>query len=425
MDRESNGPDQPPWKDTRLYQRGLAAFEAGRWAEAVELLSRIADERGLPGTLARFYLGRARMQMGIDAFRSGDYGPARRHLTAARSLNPESAGLARYLGACYGAEGRFDLMACELERPQAKSPDDQTLPIRLAHALLRDGQRDRAIETLESAIGEQPDRADLRFQLGVILASTDAYEEAVRILTEAVDLAPGDEAIRRHLGLALGALNRPIEAVEHLTVAQQLAPHDAYAALLLTVAVESAEAAGARLHIVTVGAEAPENAVSIETLGDLIIQEPDFVEAFLALPESEIDTQIFAMLAATLERALERHPEYADLHHHCSRVYARQGRTDEAIRAARRAVDINPRYVQALIQLGRLYADTNAGAEAIERLNAAIGAGGDYPDVHFMLGRLYGRSGDSRQACIEYVRALKRNGGYHQARRALRDLVAV
>jgi len=144
----------------------------------------------------------------------------------------------------------------------------------------------------------------------------------------------------------------------------------------------------------------------------------------LGLPESDIDRRVFVLLARTLERALELHPSFADLRYHCSRVYARLGRTDEAIAAAEGAVRVNPRFVQALIQLGRLYAGTQRNTEAIERLLEAIDAGGDYPDVHFLLGEMYRGHGDLRRARGAYERALKLNANYTQARRALEALAA-
>jgi tetratricopeptide (TPR) repeat protein len=158
---------------------------------------------------------------------------------------------------------------------------------------------------------------------------------------------------------------------------------------------------------------------AIVALGEVIIQEPDFVEAFLNLPVSDADRDIFAMLAATLRRALDRHPDYADLHFHCSRVYERLGRTDAAIDEARSAVRINPRYVQALITLGRLYGQTNRTNEAVDRLESAIAAGGDYPDVHLLLGDLYRGQGKRLEAAVAYHRALELNSNYQAAREAL------
>ena len=444
----------PPGKAAAMYQAGISAFDRGQYAEAIELLSSIADQRDLPGTLARFYLGQSHLQYGLNELRLGRYAPAARHLTAARQINPSAAELSRYLVICHAGRGRFDQAATELEKARDDGLRDADLPIRLAHAFARDGQRERALETLQKAIDESPRRADLRLQLGLLHAAVDEFGPAVSALTEAARLAPADAAVHRHLGLALGARGDAAGAVRHLSIAQKLRPSDASVSLLLALAADAAQTAGQEIAVepalcgtgilpvqedtgetpvphgsagaspsparTTVVAEAPD----IEELSQLVAEDPEFVEAFLSLPLSEVDPEIFLMLASVLERVLARHPEYADLHYHCSRVYDRLGRTDSAVEAAARAVKLNPRYVQALIQLGRLHAETDRTAEAMDRLHAAIRSGGDYSDVHFLLGELYRRDGRLDQARASYRRALELNAQYDRAQHALEAIGA-
>ncbi len=410
---------------SQVYQQGLAAFEMGRYSEAIEKLKAIADDRSLPGTLARFYLGQAWHQQGIVELSARCYAEATRCFSESRRINPDSAGLSRYLAICHAGQGRFDLAAWEIERQQAAGEPDHLLPIRLAHALLRDGRHERAVETLTDAIESAPFRADLRLQLGLILASAGEYDDAIRVLQAAAKIAPFDAMIHQHLGLAYGAVQRVAEAVGHLRTAQRLAPHDAYLAELLTMATQAAAESGI---FDTLDAEPPtarraeDDPSALDALGRILEQEPDFVEAFLHLPESEIDADVFAMLAGTLERALERHPDYADLHYHCSRIYQRLGRTDAAIDAADQAVRIKPRFVQALIQLGRLYAQTDRDAEAIDRLGEALDSGGNYPDVHYLLGELHRKRGDRASARTAFHRALELNSNYERARAALESV---
>lgn len=409
----------------RVYQEGLAAYETGRYCDAIAKLSALAEDRSLPGTLARFYLSQAHLQQGISELNGGNYAVAARHFSESRRINPDSAGLSNYLTACHVGQGRFDLAAAEIERARVSGDADQALPIRLAYAFLRDGQYDRAVDTLMDAIAVAPRRADLRFQIGVIQCSAGDYEAAIESLESAARLAPFDPAIHQHLGLAFGAIHRARDAVRHLRSAQRLAPHDAHTSLLLAMALDAAGQSGTVSAEPLVARPPVEQQADLETLARVIVQDPDFVEAFLSLPESQVDRDIFAMLAGTLERALERYPDYADLHYHCSRVYHRLGRTDAAIDKAREAVRINPRYVQALIQLGRLYAQTDRDAEAIDRLRMAIDGGGDYPDVHYLLGELHRKGGRREQACRSFRRALELNAKYERAREALNDVTAV
>lgn len=402
-----------------LYQQGLSAFETGRYLEAIEKLTAIGEGRNLPATLARFYLGQAHLQQGLADLTDQRFAEAASHFAESRRINPDASGLSSYLTTCYLGQGRFDLAAAEMERSIAAGDPENTLPIRLAHAFARDGQFGRAIETLEAAIDVAPHQAELHYQLGVLHASADDDASAMKSLAEAVRIAPLRSDIHRQLGLVYGAMRQNDQAVRHLATAQRLRPSDANTAMLLAMAIQ---ASGATMKCIEIAPARPIIAVQsedLELLGQVLVKDPDFVEAFLSLPASDIDPEIFAMLAATIEQALEHHPAYADLHYHCSRVYDRLGRTDAAIEKAQSAVQINPRYVQALIQLGRLYSQTNRDDEAESRLQLAIEHGGDYPDVHYMLGELYRRRGDRTRACVQYRRALEINANYTRAKEAL------
>lgn len=424
MKRTSQGGKPPPGRAAAIYQQGLAAFETKRYLDAIDLLGRIAGQRHLPGTLATFYLSQAHMHEGLKQLQAGCYAAAAEHLSTARRLNPQSADLWQRLAACHVGRGRFDLAAAEFERASESGQPDAAVAIRLAHALARDGQFEKAVSALAAEAEASPQRADLRLQLGLLHASVEDFGRAANVLERAAALAPENPDIRQHLGLAYGALGKLTPAVEQLAIAQRKRPYDAYLALLLTMAVQAANQSGASLRIEpTLPRPRTLDIAAVDRLGEIITNDPEFVEAFISLPESDVDPVVFAELAGILERALERHPDYADLHHHCSRVYARLGRTDQAIDRARKAVEINPRYVQGLIQLGRLYARTQRGGEAIDRLREAVAGGGDYPDVHCLLGDLYRDDGRKREACDAYRRALELNDGYERAREALDALL--
>jgi tetratricopeptide (TPR) repeat protein len=404
------------------YQAGLAAYETGRYAEAIGLLAPLAEQTSLLGTLARFYLGQAHMQQGIAELRARRFREAAEHLARARQLNPDSGSLPRYLADCYAGLNRFDMAAREIEG--GETGEDGSLPVRLAHALLRDGQLHRAIDTLRAAIQGEPRRAELHYQLGLIHASVDDWATARDSLISAARLDPKDAQIARHLGLAYAATNDSVAAVVCLQTAQGLAPHDANIAWLYALAISAAREQG---HEIEASVSGPTihsaSDADLCALGEVLIREPDFVESFLALPAAQVDRELFAIIAATLEKALDRHPDYADLHYHCARAYERLGQTDAAIEKANRALGINPRYVQALIALGRLYSSTDRTEDAEERLRQAIEAGGDYPDVHYLLGELLRKRGESAEAATEYRRALQLNSNYSAARTAL-ELVA-
>ncbi|MCK6457256.1 MAG: tetratricopeptide repeat protein [Phycisphaerae bacterium] len=407
------------------YQAGMTAYETGRFEDAVSILSRIADRMDLTGTMAKFHLGRAHLHLGMTALRERRFREASDHLQRAAALNPTTADLPRYLAASYVGQKRFDLAAIEFEKQCDRRTDDDAV-IRRALAEWRLGRLTHALSILWKAVHDEPRRADLRFQLGLMQWADEDRDVALKSLAEAVRLAPLNAEYRRHLGLALGCTGDLVGAVEHLRAAQQIHPNDACNALLLGRAMQAAGSDVVSCDVPPVPPAAPAAAPeTIERLGEIITRDPDFVEAFLSLPQTGVDREVFATLAATLRWATERRPELADLHYHCSRVLDRLGDREDAIAEGRRAVEIRPDFVAAMIQLGRLYAETDRTQEAIDRLRAAIDAGGDYADVHLLLGQLHRRTGDPAAARRAFQRAIEINSDFQAARRALRELAVV
>jgi len=406
-----------------LYRDGLVAFEANDFETAIAHLSQIEDACSVSSTLARFYLGQSHLNFGIELLNAGRHAAAIHHFNTARRLNPEAAGLSRYLAACHAAQRNFGLAASEIENSPDGAGDAGTQAIHLAHAQARDGRAQEGAETLVQALDAQPHRNDIRKQLGLLYAAMEQHLDAVCVFQEAVERAPLDADLRMCFGLALAASEDHAEAAEQLAIAHRLRPNDAYLAMLLARALDAAKTTCFKLRIdPATDALAPTDECSMDALSELVVAEPDFVEALLSLPRTGLDEGLFSLVAGILERALGRHPEYADLHYHCARVYERLGRDGAAIDAAQKAVSLNPNYVQALIQLGRLYAAEDETLEARDRLCQAIACGGDYPDVHYLIGEMYRRDGNRPSAADAYRRALEINRNFDRARIALADV---
>lgn len=401
------------------YRLGMAAYHAGRYDKAIEMLAPLGTEgSGAQDLLNRYYLGQAHFRLAVQRFEQKRFEEATRHFQLAAGLNASGGGFATYLASCYVKSGQYDLAAREFDLMLQQNPNDPQLRIRLALSQYRGGSPFEAMATLREGICQTPEAAELHYQLGVMLAADNDFIEAERSFEMALHHAPKHVAAHERLAQICAVSNRPERALEYMKRAQALDPTNARVAFQLCL-MASDESTADRItwHVPTVQPEAEPNA--LDRLGEAIAEDPDFVETFLRLPESDVDAEVFATLAATLERALGNRPEYADLHYHCGAVYRRLDRTDQAIAHAQQAVDLNPRYVNALILLAKLYRDTDRWAEGAERLESAIAAGGDYADVHYLLGELYQAGGQMEQARKAYRRALDVNGNFQAARRAL------
>jgi tetratricopeptide (TPR) repeat protein len=256
-------------------------------------------------------------------------------------------------------------------------------------------------------------------------AAREEYAEAEDCLARAIQFDARHVDAHERLAQCCALRGDHRRSLELLRRANALEPRNSRIAFQLSVLVQGAGGPGRSIAPAKTGT-GPESLdrAAIERLGEIIADEPDFVNAFLSLPASDVDSEVFSALAVTLERALERHPEYADLHCHCGAVYRRLGQHAAAIEHTERAVRINPRFVTALILLGQLYSLTERWTDSVQRLQEAIRHGGDYPDVHYTLGRLYQKTGQMAQARGAYERALTLNRDFQPAREALVSLQA-
>ncbi len=406
-----------------MSARQVPAIERPR-ATAAESCETAAAHGGVAAALQRYYEAQDHLRRGVCLLNAGAYDAAAAQFSAALLLNPDHAGLPRYLAACCLPERRYSAAAAHLRRGQNIHGDDEAIRISHALALWKAGQTQRAIETLRDGLRQNRDSAELHFQLGTLLAALDDYEEAELRFAQAINLDGQHADALMGLALCRALHHRPQEAVTYLSRAQKRRPDDAHIGLLLAYALKSAAEQGAYAptlaQMPTPDPVADEE--SIEQLSRLIEAEPDFVDAFLSLPAEQVNDEVFTMLAATIQQALARQPEHADLHYHCGRVLERLGRPSEAIAETERAVAINPRLVQALIQLGRLYHQTDRLADATTRLEQAIAEGVEYADVYYLLGNLYQRRGDIQRARGAYRSALRINERFEAAREALAAL---
>ncbi len=378
------------------------------------------------GLLKRYYDGQQHLRRGICLLNAGEYAQAAEEFTAASRANPHSRSLPRLLAACHIGGGRFDLAAANMQEAISVEPKDVTARVRHALTLWKDHRGSEAINHLRAAIAEHPESAELHFQLGTLLAALDELAEAEMRFTQAIAIDKNHSDALVSLALCCAVDRRVGEAQRYLERAQRRRPHDARIGLLLTQAARSLADQGTPVSLHAEIPTAPSNGYgeAIEHLSRIVAAEPDFIDAFLTLPSADVDADTYAMLAETLNRALDFCPQDAALHSARGRVLVRLGRADEAILATERALDLDPRSVQALVQLAELYQQTNRHDDARDRLERALALGAEFADVYYLLGNLYRHGGQIERARWAYGQALRINDHYEAARTALDSLAA-
>jgi tetratricopeptide (TPR) repeat protein len=278
--------------------------------------------------------------------------------------------------------------------------------------------------TIRAALRRFRTPSGLNLQLGMFLAAEERYDEARDAFAAAVEADCTSSEAHRHLALAEAARGNVTAAFESFRRAFELCPEDLLVARELAMAVRAAKESGDGVVIRLPELSEPSNGSQIRQLAFYLAKEADSLDAFVSLPTSEQDPELFGMLLGVVKMALDEHPRYADLHYHCSRILERLGRIEDAVRHARISVEINPAYAQALIQLGELSFSLGRRDEAVSSLERAIACGADWPDIHCRLGEIMVRSNLEARARKHLTRAVALKGNYPRATEALASLAA-
>lgn len=406
------------------YSHGLGLYRQGRYTEALGELSAIPDGGDPIGTMARFYKAMCHRAIGVAALSRCQFDLAEENLKRALALVGRTGDLASHLAALYASTGKTSQCVNEMEKVCDQEADRSASWRKLALAQWRQGSRPQAYMTLTEALRRLGDDCELHLQLGLFHAAEGQYPQAKAALTSAMEADGANPDVQYYLALTAAAQGQTLEALRHMQRAFEFRPDDLMTAYQLAIVAKAAMDAG---HAVTVRLpdrqHAPEDS-QMRQLARYVCQEPDYVEAFLELPPTPSDQDLFGLLAAVLQTALSEHPEYADLHYLCSRALDRLGRTDAAIEHCARALAINPRYLKALVHAADLCQRGEQFDQAVGYLRRAVQAGGNWADVHCKLGELFKRSGDYRRASEHFRRALDINAGYARPAEELRSLAA-
>ena len=384
-----------------------------------------ADNKDVVDTLARYHEGLAHRSMGVEALRTGRHTAAEKHFRTAMGCMGPEADLTAYLCSVYAKTQRYDCCEAEMSKAVGDGCDDPSAVRKLAQAQWKASRREKAMETLLSGLRRLGNHCELLMQLGLFHAARQDMTQARQYLACAAQADASNADAHYYLALVEAAQGNAHQAARCFQRAWQARPDDMMLALQSALSAKAAAESG---HPMTVqppeARPAPAREAHLRQLAAHVRSEPDFIDAFLALPEGQGDGELFTVLADVLTVALQEYPRYADLHFRFSRIVRRLGRYELAIRHAHKALDINPGYVQAMVQLARLYHEAGRGRVAIEHVENAIQSGADWPDVHCLAGELLATYEMPGRARRHFRRALGLKAGYTRAREGLAALAA-
>jgi tetratricopeptide (TPR) repeat protein len=368
------------------FTKGMRAFQRGDHMVAVAALHAMIDRHDLPGRLARHYSAMSHRALGLDQISEGAYTQAAWHFRQAVGLIGNRADLAEYLLTAYAGAGRYDRCAAAADALTRACPDEIAPRVYRAQAQWRNGDRAPAYMTLTEALRRFGDHAELHLNLATFYCAEEKYDAARPHLLAAIECDCTCARAYHRLGLIESARGDYYQAARAFQRAWALDPENLLIAWQLSLAADAAGKAGRRVTITLPEPRQQESTSQIRQLAEYATSEPDFIEAFLSLPASDADEELFGVLLSVLQTALSAHDSYADLHYYTAVALQRLGEPGAAAGHLRQAIRINPKYVRALVEMGELCSRSDDRPAAAKYYRRAIDAGADWPDLHVRLG---------------------------------------
>ncbi|MFQ5893373.1 MAG: tetratricopeptide repeat protein, partial [Nitrospinota bacterium] len=261
-----------PYTDDKDFQTANEAFEQGRFAEAMELLTPVAarypTEPGVQHRLGLCALKRATKRMKDETVISTtDWRTAVEHLETARALEDTdeiatSLAVAHHnLGVCLNQEEDFEEAQEQYQRALAINPEMTEVSVNLAVNHADQGRLDTAEELLRAAVERSPDSLEARYTLGLVLRAQGKEAEAAEQFKEVEDLGRDNVNLHYNRGV-LFANSGVFEEAEAafrraLEIDPEFVPAHYNLGLLLRQQGKFAEAVGCFEEVTRLNPESP------------------------------------------------------------------------------------------------------------------------------------------------------------------------
>src|SRR5438105_3511022 len=161
---------------------------------------------------------------GLEAFDAGRFEEALENFLRAVQANPEDAEAVFDAGLAYERLGRFLEASAAYRHAAELRPSYKKAHAHLCSALVASESFQEAIEACGQAVRLDQKDAGLYYQYGRAFAGAGLFDLAVDAFTLSARLSPGDAEVRLRLGLAYHSLGEFRDALDSLERAARLAP---------------------------------------------------------------------------------------------------------------------------------------------------------------------------------------------------------
>ncbi len=335
-----------------------------------------------------------------------------------------TAGAYNTLGVLYAQADRVSCGIAAFEAALKLENQNWEAHYNLALALLRKGDRARAVHELQTAIQQKPDSVSSHFALGSLFEGEKKLGNAEEQFRAALKIDPHFAPGAIKLSEVLITEGKPQAAVACLEDAAKQAPPDQAQPVQAALGVAYAENGEVKEALATLNdlvAAQPASADAHFNLGLVYARQgqskdeetavTEFREALrldqgmdparIALGRVLISLQKYSDAAPIILEYTRRQPRDAQGFYALGQAYRGLKMSDAAIKALERATVLDPRDAAIRFDLGVLLAKTGQTSAAIQQLEAAERINPSGPAAHGELALLLEQTGDKEGARVE------------------------
>jgi Tfp pilus assembly protein PilF len=378
----------------RLMAAIAISLTIGAGQDALQARTFLSTQQGGNRQKAAALVGEA-----VSVLERGDATSAKDILQRASKLDPNNELAHTYLGVIADRSG--DLVEAERHFAAAAIAAPTSPAARNNHGaiLLRLGHTEQAARQFEVSLRLNPEQPSALVNLAQIQFARDKPEglRAARALFEkARAIAPDAEIARALVVIDLRLNESKAAAADYRDYAIRVGN----AAARINSAASRAELGAALL------AAGLSNEASQE-LSAAVASEPSNVEAIILLARSFLAQRDIPSAGRTLESAIARGLEAAQLYATLAEVYQASGHVENAIPAMRLAIERDPQSEVYRFRYGMLLTDTKAPEAAIIRLNESLKEFPRSSKLWFALGVAHFKNHKHDQAAAAFERSIE------------------
>jgi tetratricopeptide (TPR) repeat protein len=312
----------------------------------------------------------------------------------------------------------------------------------LALALLRKGNRSRAVKELQIAIQQKPDSVAAHFALGSLWQADRKLEEAEQEFNAVLTIDPHFVPASLSLGQVLMAQGKPAAAIVCLEKALGLSPQpdqaetlqvartvayvqngeaDKAVDLLKDFVAAHADSADAHLNLGLLYAQRDQPTdrdAAVAEYREALQLDPNLDAARISLGKGLLSLKQYSASVSVLEEYARRKPHDDQGCYLLGLAYAALNRLQKAEASLQQAKRLNPGNADTRYDLGLVLVRTGKPDEAIQEFEAAAKVNPDDAEIHAQLASVFQQQNQNERAQVELRKSRELRGRSDQQAQA-------